>query len=342
MPTAADAIIKMEAGQTLVAFTALTDSGDHQTFTSADEIWSGADGKTPIVRPNGIVTGANVVTVPSSGSADVVDVAAFTAYSAGTLFSVAADADFALTTPSGAYAKINSITMTSTGGLAIVAGTTATNTTFSTTRAASGGPPLIPVDSVEVAQVQMVATTAVITADQIFQVVGTHTERADYPAWNEDNTGRGNVLTTVPTAEVNAHVKFDSALPLSHTGPTARKVYNKYYVPTLVQQGRPNEYKAAEETTSVSSEQYYGGTVANSSKSLGAGSFTLLLTDGVTDGIVAANGDTRTIQFFPNKNKSPYQLMQGALGVSREFPVAGSIKATVTVAAPLAASDFSS
>ena len=67
----------------------------------------------------------------------------------------------------------------------LVAGTEADGA-FSETRAAAGGPPLIPVTSVEIGQVRLTAASdaaALITSDEIFQNVGDHTERYDYPVW---------------------------------------------------------------------------------------------------------------------------------------------------------------
>jgi hypothetical protein len=55
--TAKDAILYYEAGQTYVPVAALTDSGDHLTFEAVNANWSGYEGKEPVVRPNGVLTG---------------------------------------------------------------------------------------------------------------------------------------------------------------------------------------------------------------------------------------------------------------------------------------------
>ena len=55
--TSANAILYYEAGQELTSMTELTDSGDHKKFTSGDALWSGASGKEPDVKPDGLATG---------------------------------------------------------------------------------------------------------------------------------------------------------------------------------------------------------------------------------------------------------------------------------------------
>lgn len=340
MATAASAKTQIESGQTLVTYAAMTDSGDHQTFTPADAIMSGASGKEPAIRPNGMVTGLNVVTVAVSGSDDVVDVAAFTAYSGGTLYSVSASTDESITraTPTDTHI-INSITMTSAGAIAVVAGTG--DTAFSETRGADGGPPLIPVDSVEIAQIRLTANSAApITAAEIFQVVGQHTERYDFPVWETDNVGQGS--NAAVSAQRTANVKFASAMPLIHTGPIAKKVYAQYYTPIFADISKTLDFQPAETAHTVSSSQYYDGTVAASASSLGQGQFTALLDDGISDSIIGMKNDIRTVKFFPDRNKSPYMLTQGKIGISRTFPVADQVQATVTVSAENATAEFTS
>ena len=138
---------------------ALSDSGDHKKFTSGDGLWSGASGKEPDVKPDGLATGGEVSTA-DSGSNDVVDVAALTCYLAGVETSVAASADFSITRPASDVAKVNSITVTSAGALSEVEGTDGSDGTFSAERGAAGGPPYIPEGSIEIAQVRLTTAAA--------------------------------------------------------------------------------------------------------------------------------------------------------------------------------------
>ena len=341
MATAESAKLQVEQGQSLVAYVALTDSGDHQHYTPAAAVLSGKSGYAPIVRPNGIVSGLNLVSVAASGTNNLVDVAAFTAYSAGTLYSVSAATDETITRGATDVAKICSVTMTDAGAIAIVAGTDSADATFSEVRAAAGGPPLIPVDSVALAQVRMTGNTAAaITASEILQTVGTHAERYDFPVWETNNVGDGSGAAV--SAKRNAYVKMASVLPASHTGPISKKVYVQYYTPTFADISKSVDFTPAETTHSVSSSQYYNGTIASKSSTLGQGGFTALLDDGISDALVAAKNQVLTFKFFADRNKAPYILTQGTLGVSRTFPVADQVQLAATISAETSSAEFTS
>jgi hypothetical protein len=402
--TAANAILYYEAGQSYVGMAALTDSGDHTIFTSPDANWSGYEGKEPVVRPDGLLTGG-AITAAASGSNDVVDLAALTAYLAGVLVTVAADADVAVARPTAGYImltlaeagytpavagdvggkkvtggttgdtgtliaynnttrqwlvspddagdvfdddneaitvatgtgagtmtavaaaatyKIDSITINSSGAVAVVTGYE--GTAFATGRGVIGGPPLIPVGSFEVGQVRYTAAaSAAVTSGEIFQVPGTHQERSDYPVWDEDwSLGR---------------ITFAAALPLIHTGALARKVYAAYYTPIYSEVPNASDFVPAETTHSVSSTQIYGGTVGARSSTLGQGSFTARLSTGVVDPFLSNKNKNLWFKFLPDRYRDEYILPQGVLGVSRQFPAGNSIIANCTVSADSASID---
>lgn len=333
---ASNAKIQYESGQDLVAFVALTDQGDHKDFRSADPLWSNRAGYEPDVKPNGLATGG-VVGVAASGSDDVVDVAALTAYLAGVLTSVIADADVAIARPTASHVKY-SITVTGAGAISAVKGTE--STAFSTTRGAAGGPPLILPTSIEIAQVWLSsATPAVIAATEIKQVVGTHCERYDYPTWEE---ARFNVSSGVIG---NAGIVFASALPLIHSAaspvvPAAKPVYAQYYEPAFTDVPKAEAFVPPETSNSVSSKQIYGMTLGSSSSSLGQGAFTAYLQDGISDGLLALKNMNLFFKFFQNRlNSTPYILTQGKLGISRTFPAGDQITAACTISAETAAAE---
>ena len=327
MPTAENAILYYESGQTLVAMVALTDQGDHLDFRSAAALWSDKAGYAVDVKPNGLATGGAVIPAAAAGDNNV-DVAALTCYLAGVLTSVNADTDVACTRPAGDVAKVISITVTDAGAIAAVAGTDGATTTFSETRAAAGGPPLIPVGSIEIAQVRLTATAAAaISASEIFQVVGTHRERFDFPTWE---VKRSNVASGVAGY---AGVVFNSALPLIHTGAVPKKVYAQYYTPVFAQVPKSADFVPAGESFSVGSTQIYGLTLGAVSKSLGQGSFQAYFEDGVTDGLLYEDGKKLWFKFKPDRLKDPYILAQGYLGVSQTFPAGDNIGASCTISA---------
>ncbi len=316
-------IIRYEAGQTAYPFEALTDAGDHAVFAASFSPISHAAGAEPVVAPYGLLTGGAIT---PSATNNVVNVAALTASMAGVS---GADADGVLavagttvtiTRPATAVSKVNSITIDSTGALAAVAGTDGTTTAFVETRGAAGGPPLIPVGSVEIGQVRVTSNTAApVTAGQIYAVDGLHTERAGYPVFS----------LNYATGEV----EFAEALPLIHTGNLPKKVYLRGATPLFAPIPQTSDWVPAESTYSITSTDTYDGPVGSASSSLGQASFTAILKDGITDAFLAKRGQSIWAEFRPDRDKTvPRQLTQGVLGISRTFPAGGgSFSAACTI-----------
>lgn len=332
MATAENAKIQYESGQDLVPFVALTDQGDHMDFRSSDPLWSKREGYEPNVKPNGLATGGTVT--PGTDN-DKVAVAALTCYLAGELKSVSASSGLTITRATSTDTHIkNSITVTSAGVLAVIAGTD--GTAFSETRGAAGGPPLIPVDSIEIAQVHLTSNVAApILANEIKQVIGTHVERYDYPTWtvNAYNVESGNIG--------NAGIKFASPLPLIHTGSIPKAVYAQYYEPSFTEKLNCENFVPTGITHSVSSKQIYGGTLGATSSSITQGSFTTYLEDGISDGFLSLENTTVFIKFFQNRLKStPYRLEQGKLGILRSFPAGDQIRADCTISSEKVGADI--
>ena len=332
--TSENAKIQIELGRTLTAYTAMTDSGNHQTYTSAADVWSGKSGYEPSIRPNGVVAGLNLLTTHTANN--TVTVAGFTAYSQGTLRTVTATTAVC---SRGSDYKINSVTMTTSGAISVVAGTAST-AALTETRGAAGGPPFLPVNSVEIGQVRYSSSAAAtVAASEIFQVVGTHMERSDYPTWETNNIGDGTNADS--TAKQNAYVHFVSSLPLSHSSSTTKRVYAQYYTPVMSDLAKVLNFVPITNSHSVTSTQYYGGTDGAQSSSLGQGSFTVRLTDGITDAMLAEQDAISTIKFFQDRNKTPFILSQGKLGISPTYPVADHVQASVTISGDRKSASFS-
>jgi len=303
---------------------ALTNSGDETTFTSGASLWSGTSGYAPVVRPNGLLTGG-AVTVHADN--DKVTVAALTCNLQGVVTSVAAG-EATITRPASDKAKVCSVTINSSGAIAVVAGTDGAGTTFSETRAAAGGPPLIPVDSIEIAQVRVTTSAAgAVAASQIYQVVGSHCERADFPLWTV-NYDEGSVT-------------FLDALPEIHTGTVPKKVYASYAEPIFADVALASDFVPPETSHSVTSTQVYGTTLGATSSTLGQGTFTAYLENGVSDALVSLKNQNLWFKFFPDRYATPYLLCQGKLGISRTFPAGDTIQAACTINAASAAVEVS-
>jgi hypothetical protein len=337
MAVLSSASIYYESGQAANAFAAMTPDSARTVFSLTAKPWSQAAGYEYTVAPYGLATGGAITPAVAAGNNNV-DVAALTAYMAAAtgasattgLLSVAADTDVACARGAGASTAyiINSITVDTNGAIAVVTGTGA-ELAHVETRAAAGGPPLIPVGSIEIGQVRYTShTPAVVSASEIYQVVGTHQERYDYPVWSED--------------PIRGQITFATALDAIHTGPAAKKVYAKVATPIFAEIPRARDWVPAETSNSVNSEQYYDGTVGSFSSSLGQASFTASLNDGVTDTMLGKKGSNLLFRFKPDRNKAPYQITQGVLGISRTFAVGANPTASVTVSASQSSVDFAS
>lgn len=316
MATAENAKLQYEAGQTSTSMTTLTNSGDETTFTSSASLWSKRSGYAPVVRPNGLLTGGAIT--PHASDNDKVNVAALTLNLNGVVSSVSAGTATITRGVSTDTHNITSITINSSGSIAAVSGTD--GTAFSETRGAAGGPPLIAVDSVEIGQVRTTSVTAAkVTSAEIFTVVGTHTERADYPLF-DINYSAGSVT-------------FLAALPEIHTGTLPKRVYASFAAPIFSDVQLASDFVPPETTHSVTSTQVYGTTLGSTAATLNQGSFTAYLQDGVADGLVQLKNQDLWFKFYPDRYKSPYLLTQGKLGVSRTFPAGDNIQAACTISA---------
>ena len=330
-----DPAVYYEADQNEVAAIALTDSGDAKTFKSAVNFWSGRSGYTPTILPNGIIFGA----VVSAGEAvDSIRVTACSCNLNGVVrtgaTAIAAVTDDSLTIDrddTNGYQK-SSLTITSGGVYAIVNGT-ADATAHSTTRGEAGGPPWIPTDSIEIAQIWITSKTpAVITDAEIKQKPGLYTEMSLSPTWNIQ-------YTSVASGALGyAGVTFDAAMPLIHsdnegTATATKKVYASYYTPTFAMISKTSDFKRPANSKSISSTEYYGGAKGKVSTSLGAGSFKVL-SDTLGEGLLAYEGQKLWFKFYPDRlDTDVYVIAQGYLGVTETFDTDGSFTADCVIAA---------
>jgi len=320
--------LEYESGVLPYSMSALTDSGDRAVFNSNAVLFSESVGNVPVVRPNGLLTGGAVVPA-TSGTNNLVDIAALTCNLAGVIRSVSVATDTAITRATTNVASISSITITAAGVVAVVKGTDSTTSAFSETRASAGGPPLIPVGSIEIAQVRTATNAAApITAADIFTTIGTHTERADFPVFTVDN--------------LTGTVHFDTPLPAIHAGGVTKQVFASYAEPIFTEQPFSNDFVPAETSHSVSSTQVYGGTIGTSSSSLGQGSFTAELKDGITDNIIKRKNEILFFRYYQDKYKAPHILTQGRLGVGRTFGASNNPKVSCTISSAVESSDRAS
>ncbi len=334
MTIAANAQIKYESDQSLVNFTAMVDSGDQTVFTrTAAPIWSGRAGYAPDVRPDGVVSGIDILSAGSGN--DEVDNIAFTAWLASVLKAVTATT-VSITRATVSTYVINSIILTG-ATLSAVKGVESTG--FSTTRGAAGGPPYIAVGSIEIGQVKTISQTpAVLTSSEIFQTPGTHQERADYPLYRRpQNLGYGVLASS--SSRKNAHLEFYSALDTCHTGDHCKKIYIKHYTPTFTAI-ESNGFVPADTQSSQSYAQRFEKVLGYKTDSLRSASFRAELTSGISDALIALDGEMLIFKFFPDASGSPFMLTMGILRFNSSFPQIGPISTGCTVIAKLPTARF--
>lgn len=324
-----DAIIYYEAAQTAVAMVELTDNGDQTFFKSADNFWSNKAGYKPTVVPDGVITGFAIT--PGTAS-DTVDVAAGTVYQVGVNQSISAAAATSIPRPSVSDYQILSVTVNSSQAIAVVEGTE--GSAFSDTRDAAGGPPLIPVGSVEIGQIRYSSqTSAVVLATEIKQVQGSSMERFDYPLWAQKRINVDEGILGY------AGVEFLSALPTIHTGGVTKSVYAEYYTPEFAEIVDATDFVPAETTHSTTSTQVYGRTIGGSSETLNQSTFTFYPEDGISDAVFKEKNSDLMFKFKQNRLDDPYLIQQGKFGISRSFPSGDLVKVDATVSSGSAASE---
>jgi hypothetical protein len=327
-------ILRYESGQTSQPFEEMSDSGDRTTFSASFSPISQVAGSGYLLAPAGLLTGG--ACTPGSSN-DELDVAALTARmpwvsgaSSEGVVSVSADTVSITRGITTDTHNITSITINSSGAVTAVSGTDSTS--FSETRGAAGGPPFIPVDSIEIAQVRTTSVTAaLVTASEIFVVPGTHREEADYP-----------VVATVDYALGTA--TFAEALPAIHTGSVGKKVYIKGATPIFAPIPKVSDWVPAETTYSINSTDTYDGAIGSSSSSLNQASFSAVLDDGITDNFVGQKGKNIWFEFRPDRDSTVIkQYTLGYLGISRTYPAGGgNVTASCTVTPEQATEDISS
>lgn len=324
MPTAENAKLVIEAAQNLVAFAALTNSGDNLKYTSPDKFWSNRSAFEPIVRPDGVTTGGAMI--PTTVD-DEVSLAAASFNQAGVEKTVAAKTNQAIgTRPTASQKLINSIVIDAAGAYDVVDGLVSTGDAFSTVRGAAGGPPFIPVGEIEVGQMHLESDSAgPLLASEVKQIVGDSIEKSNFP------------LSTIDF--FNGEITFFSALPLSHTASVTKLTFAQYYTPTFVTIPQANNVVPPEESFSVNSVQNYDGVVASVGKSLNQGTFDALLDSGHSDLLVSLKGLNLWFKFFSNKVKSLNTAFQGVLGIARSFPADTNIAVSCTVSSAVSSTD---
>ena len=218
LPSGTNFLLKVEDGFVAKACEAAADSGNHQLFSSTGTRFSlcekdenGVD-RRPVITPNGVLNGC-FVSPAASGQANAFDLSAGTLLIGGAPVNIAASANNALTRPATGLCRAVSITLSTLGVPAVVAGLD--GAVFSATRGAAGGPPWIPVGGIELATAALTATAGPLAENDIVFAP----EYSHAPEY-----------TLLP---YTASVHFAAPLAAIHTGGLPRAVYVKWSEPVM-------------------------------------------------------------------------------------------------------------
>lgn len=320
--------LEYESGQSFNDWEHMSDTGDAMVFEATFSPWSARAGFDASVRPWGLATGGQIRAGSGNDNVTVSALSAYMPTAAGAqsdgLVNVASG-DVAVEHATTATHLITSVTVDASGALAAVAGTE--GSAFTEERGEAGGPPFIPVDSIEVGQVRRNGTSVGLVSDvEIFQVVGLHQERYDSPVFETD-----------PTV---GEVHFASELPRIHTASVTKKVSVRGYTPIFAEIPRSSGWVPAETSHSVNSTEIYNGTLGSVSRSLGQASFTYYGEGNANDPLVRLKNQRLWFRWYQDRNRSPHSLTQGILGIGRTYPAGDHVNIACTVSAEQETQDF--
>jgi len=313
--------LRVEINRTKVAIALLTQSASSTEYTTGIKYWSDEGAFKPVVRPNGVLSGFSMT---PSGTADTVNIAAGEANLNGVQLTKVSGT-LLITRPTVSNFKISSVTLDAAGAFVEVQG--AEDTAFSIVRAALGGPPLIPVDSVELGQVLMDAQgAAVFVAAELKQIINDSQEVATFPNFTIDFEN-GRILVPLGFKQI-------------HTGVIARAVWAEYHTAGFLDMERVSSVQLPNTSRSVSSDATNTGPVGNVTSSVNAGSATIIGTNGVIEPAVLINDQKVWVIFNPDKNQSPHSDVQCFWNAVPSFDAAANLSIAVTMTAENAASNL--
>lgn len=320
-----NASIEMELGPpTSFAAEKLTNpTADNQTYLFTNAPLSQQAQYPTVIMPQGVKSG--LVCTPTANDDEVQTTGGVVINAAGAAadldtgeITVAADSAVALTRATGSNVIINSIVVDGDGNVTAEAGTEGSG--FSGARNVAGGPPFIPINSVEICQVKLTGSTPAMVLDsEISSVPGLTRQTYNEILWETDI--------------YDGTVTFAASLPLIHTGGVAKEVWGRNSTPIFSKLNRVTDYSPAENSYTSNSTAIYEGAVVGQTVSLDQASFVAYLDDGLTDSLLGSRNDKRWIRFKQQKDALAHELTNGTVSITRTFPADAEVQATVNLLA---------
>lgn len=327
--------LEVETAGTLVNNTAMVDLGGHNKFsTAAGHMFSmykkkAANGdittRAPVVYIDGVAKGGKVI-VAASASDNVIDVELVnTCYIAGNkITSLAATTDLTCARGSGSgFIKYSICVNYNSGSPTYVATAGSEGSEFSTVRGATGGPPLILSDHIELGQVWYDSVTdAAVTGDEIHQSANVERDSSVYPS--------------AVINPLNGTVTFDQVLPLSHVGPATKKVFlYSYYTPTFAKLPDVEAVDVPGLSDSVTETKLIGGTVdLSSTTSSSGGTFTMLYYGKGAEMGNSISGSQAYMRYIPDESDMT-EFEMGLCAIRTKTDTSGDIHKKTGTMTPL-------
>lgn len=317
--------LHIEGGQTMVDNEVMV-GATATVLTNSGELWSMDDARpvnlSPVIRPDGVASGLEIAPAASGGD-NLSDVSAGWYWLGGVKRQHAGYTDLGLTR--GVELK-SSVTIDSSFDITAVNGVSGAGGGYSAARGVSGGPPYIPVGSLELNQFQSDSgTAAAITIGELRSLANTHREVSSFPAWQVFPMG---------TEEYNANIKFQIVPMLNHTGDVRKAVYSTTYTPVFVQVPIAKNFAPVDTATAIATEEWYKNIVTgDESDSITQSTYTQKLDNGVDDPLIKDwKGHFLMLKFYPVSTEPEMHILtQGRVQVSRTFTVGTSLQAAVII-----------
>lgn len=292
---------------------ATRNASDTSIYTLAHQLISLQGDRS--VRPDGHISGGSA---SSNGTNDEVDVTASAVYIGGARVTSSAVSGLSIARPSVDTHIKYAICVNSSGVVSAEAGSEGTS--FSDTRGAAGGYPLVPAGMTQICGVQYSSQTpALVLAAEI-----------DETPIGEDGLG-GRILYDYPNFELVLHPDFDAGIDYAHVkysfapatlyaDADGARCYVTYSTPSFSEIGLTNDLVLPEETVSGNSTTVYRKVLKSVSRDQNDFTLTIMGDDIVNDMAPFRGKDVWFKAVFDPLIPTKYALFAASVGVATSIP----------------------
>ena len=302
---------------------ATRNAGNTAIYTLSNALVSIQSDRT--VRPDGHISGGSVT--PNAAN-DKIDITAGAVYLGGERVTFSASSGFDVARPTLTHIKY-AICVNTSGVISAEAGTEGGS--FSDTRGAAGGLPLIPADMTQIASVQYSSVTpALVLASEISEIpIGA------------DGLG-GRVLYDYPNFELTIHPDYDAGIDYAHVtfnfapatvyaDADGARCYVDYSTPSFSEIGLSNDFVMPEETVSGNSTTVYRKVIKAVGRDQGDASLTIMGDDIVNDMKPYRGKNVWVKAVFDPLIPTKYCMFAGSVGVATSIPADDNTTYSVTI-----------